>query len=249
MIAASPMKRVEQTLTADDNNVDDTNDGVIGEGMSEAELAALIAGFKEWPSLYPIVCLAAATGARRSEILALRWSDLDVDKKTLRIERALEQTKRFGIRFKSPKTRRGFRTVDLDADTVAMLLEVKRQQQRIEAGVTDQTNIDLGLVKLPANALMFPDREGQPQSPRTFTLRFAGRAAKIGFGHIRFHDLRGIHATALLDANIPIHTVAARVGDDPAILLRWYTKRRRSSQADLNLSNAIAAISRGILGK
>jgi len=37
------------------------------------------------------------------------------------------------------------------------------------------------------------------------------------------HDLRGIHSTALLDAGIPVHTVAQRTGDDPATLLRSYT--------------------------
>ena len=38
--------------------------------------------------------------------------------------------------------------------------------------------------------------------------------------------MRGIHSTALLDLGIPVHTVAQRIGDDPAILLRNYTKRK-----------------------
>ena len=42
----------------------------------------------------------------------------------------------------------------------------------------------------------------------------------------------GIHSTALLDAGIPVHTVAQRIGDDPAILLKNYTKRKRLKQAD-----------------
>jgi hypothetical protein len=64
----------------------------------------------------------------------------------------------------------------------------------------------------------------------------------------RFHDLRGFHSTALLDAGIPVHTVAQRIGDDPAILLRNYTKRQRRAEASEKLSSAIAALSSGFLG-
>jgi len=41
--------------------------------------------------------------------------------------------------------------------------------------------------------------------------------------------------TALLDAGIPVHTVAQRIGDDPAVLLRDYAKRKRSLEADKKL--------------
>ena len=63
------------------------------------------------------------------------------------------------------------------------------------------------------------------------------------------HDLRGIHATALLDAGIPVHTVAQRIGDDPAILLRNYAKRARTRKADESMATAIAAFSSGFLKK
>jgi integrase len=64
----------------------------------------------------------------------------------------------------------------------------------------------------------------------------------------RFHDLRAIHATALLDAGIPVHTVAQRIGDDPAALLRNYAKRKRTRKADANLAAAIGAFAAAFLG-
>jgi integrase len=62
--------------------------------------------------------------------------------------------------------------------------------------------------------------------------RFRPQGRLFGFGKTRFHDLRGIHYTPLFDAGIPVHTVAPRIGDDPAVLLRNYTKRMRAKQTD-----------------
>jgi integrase len=87
-----------------------------------------------------------------------------------------------------------------------------------------------------------------PRIPRSVSQAFARRAETLGFGRTRFHDLRGIHSTALLDAGIPVHTVAQRIGDDPATLLRNYTKRKRSKSADKNLSEAISGLAAGFLG-
>jgi len=68
-------------------------------------------------SIYPIVALAIATGMRRGELLALRWKDIDTDGARLRVERSLEQTKKNGLVFKSPKTKHGRRTICLPAST------------------------------------------------------------------------------------------------------------------------------------
>jgi integrase len=258
MITANPMTRVEQVPNPDGQVLDseelDDNTDDIGEGLDETELANLIAGFKP-SSLYPVVALAAATGARRNELLALRWSDLNVEKKTLRIERAWEQTRKFGLRLKPPKTKRGLRTIELDDATTAMLLGAKERHQRIMAGIPDSVTVDLSLVKLPPGALLFPavPEPGEdfdfakPRNPRNFSKEFARRADLLAFGRTRFHDLRGIHTTALLDAGIPVHTVAQRIGDDPAVVLRNYAKRKRSKRADESLSNAITALAAGFL--
>jgi hypothetical protein len=53
--------------------------------------------------------------------------------------------------------------------------------------------------------------------------------------------------TALLDVNIPIHTVAQRAGDDPAVLMRNYTQRHRTAKADVTLNDAIAGACRWFL--
>jgi integrase len=263
LLVANPMLRVEQIPSVkptpveavsepDGLNADDNQDD-IGEGLTEAELAALVSGFKS-SSIYPIVALAGATGARRNELLALRWTDLDTEKKTLRIERAWEPTKKYGLRLKPPKTARGLRTIDLDDATVRLLVRIRESHQRLAAGIPDGVAVDLSLIKLPAGGLIFPNLPAEgasfttPRIPQSVSQAYARRAESLGFGHIRFHDLRGIHSTALLDAGIPVHTVAQRVGEDPATLLRSYAKRKRSKTADAKLAEAISGLASGFLG-
>lgn len=54
-----------------------------------------------WP-----VLLALATGMRRGEVFALRWRNVDLEHGSVRVMESLEQTRRGGLRFKSPKTER-----------------------------------------------------------------------------------------------------------------------------------------------
>ena len=223
-----------------------------GIALDDQELKTLVRGFSNH-HLYGIVSVAAFTGARRGEILALRWSDLDIEEKTLRIERAIEQTKKHGLRFKGPKKERHKRTIKIDDDLVALLLTERERHLRLVAGIPDGVTVDLSLVRLPEGALMFPDPDGlargtftEPRSPESVTKIFDRKAARIGFPNLRLHDLRGTHETLLLDRGVPVHVVAARCGHDPATLLQNYAKRTR--KADTSAASVIGSISKGILG-
>jgi len=81
------------------------------ESLTADQIVTVLAALKgHW--LEPIVVLALSSGARRGELLALRWADIDLDAATVRIERSLEQTKA-GLKFKAPKTKHGRRTISL----------------------------------------------------------------------------------------------------------------------------------------
>jgi len=67
--------------------------------------------------------------------------------------------------------------------------------------------------------------------PRNLTKEFDRKAKALGYVGLRFHDLRASHETALLDAGVPVHVVAARGGHDPAVLLRNYAKRTKKADA------------------
>jgi integrase len=232
------------------------DEGDHGMVLDAAELRRLLEGFRRGSTLFPIVAVAALTGARRNEILALRWTDFDPVNKTLRIERALEGET---SRIKAPKTRRGIRTISIDDDLVALLIAERGKYLRLVAGVPDAAGVDLSLIKLPEDALVFPTGVGgkiargapfgtltKPRRPNAVSRGFTRRASKLGFKGLCFHDLRGSHETALLDAGVPVHVVADRCGHDPAVLLRNYAKRTR--KADVSAAAVIGSLSKGLLG-
>ena len=137
----------------------------------------------------------------------------------------------------------------LDDALVRLLLSIRDEHLRLVAGVPDGVKVDLGLIRLPSGALMFPSlgREmdfTRLRDSRSVTAEFEKRA-RLQFPGLRFHDLRGSHETALLDANVPVHVVAARCGHDPAVLLRAYAKR--TQKADTSAAAVIANMSKGVL--
>jgi integrase len=70
--------------------------------LDEEELARLVRGF-EGHSLYPFVAVAAYTGMRRNEILALRLDDdIDLDRATISVTRNVEDTETHGRRIGTP---------------------------------------------------------------------------------------------------------------------------------------------------
>jgi integrase len=230
------------------------NEANHGMALEAEQLRTLVQGFKD-SVLFPIVTVAAFTGARRNEILALQWNDFDPAAKTLRIERAIEETNARGLQIKGPKTERGKRTIAIDDELIALLFAERNRHLRIAAGVPDGIDVDLSLVKLPANALMFPNPPTSGENfsftklrnPRNTTKEFVRKATALGFKGLRFHDLRGTHETLLLDVGVPVHVVAARCGHDPAVLLRSYAKHTR--KADASAAAAVGALSKGVLGR
>ena len=169
-----------------------------GRALEEEELSTLVRGFRG-SALFPTVAVAAFTGARRNEILALRWSDLDPEKKTLRIEQAIEQTKRYGVRIKGPKKEEHKRTISIDDDTLALLLAERERHLRIVAGAPDGVPVDVSLVKLPDGAFMFPNPPAPggsfslaaPRNPRNTTKEFVRKATALGFPGLRLHEACG----------------------------------------------------------
>jgi integrase len=97
-----------------------------------------------------------------------------------------------------------------------------------------------------SRSLTFPPGEDfdftRLRRPRNVTTEFNRKAAVLGFP-VSIHDLRGSHATMLLDAGEKPHVVAARLGHDPAVLMRNYAKR--TEKADTDVAATIGALLEG----
>lgn len=152
--------------------------------------------------------LLATTGMRRGEVLGLTWQAIDLDGGTLSIRRTLVTTQARragdpGMSWSEPKTDKGWRTVALDAETVAILRAHRTRQleERLAAG-PEYDDQDLVV------ATVF----GKPVHPKTLSWYF-GRAVKIaGLPSIRLHDLRHSYATLALKAGIHPRVVQERLG-------------------------------------
>jgi integrase len=250
-LAAAMRKKILLSNPASDADTPPSSEDEVGQVLDSEELADLLAGFRKF-TLYPLIATAAFTGARRNELLSLLWSDVNLAEKTLTIARSLEITKAHGWRFKEPKTKRGRRTIVIDDHLVVLLSKEREKHLRLIAGVDDDASVDLSLLKLPEDALVFPSFAGanidlaRPRHPHGVSGEFSKRVRKLGFDKLRFHDLRASHETMLLDAGVPVHVVAARCGHDPAVLLRAYAKRTK--KADTSAAAVIGALSKGMIG-
>ncbi len=183
------------------------------EILNAEQIAGVLAKLKSH-SIFPIVCLALGTGGRRGELMALRWSDLDLEAATMKIERSLEQVKG-SICVKAPKTAAGRRTVSLPAFAVEALRDHRRQALELRFAV--------GAGALPADAPVFGDIEGSWPSPHVITLRWRAAVTRLGLPRVTFHALRHSHASALIAAGMDVVSVSKRLGHaSPALTLSVY---------------------------
>lgn len=162
-----------------------------------------------------LAIVALSTGMRLSEILALTEGHVDLERGLIEVRQALEVTTAHGLRLKAPKSQAGRRDIRLPTIAIEAL-----QQHRKELL---ETRLKLGLGKLPADGLLFPNLEGKPLRPSTVSSDWGQLAARIGHPEITFHALRHSHASQLISAGIDIVTISKRLGHaKPNITLAVY---------------------------
>jgi integrase len=193
--------------------------------------------------------LDAVTGARRGEVCAVQWRDLDWDDAAVVMEHSvaldtdehgrpiLENGRRRLVR---KETKAGTsKRPELDPVTLALLAEWRRRV------VARARSIGVDLV---ADAYVFsPDVQGRtPWPPDTMTQRFRRLRARLGLDAVTLKDLRHFAASAMLRGGIDLVRAAARTGHDEKTLLAFYAHYmgggREASDLLANLFDAPAGL-------
>ena len=157
----------------------------------------------------PFFFLSIYTGLRRSELLGLRWSAVDLARRTMSITETLQVVNGKGLMSLEPKTDRSRRLVSLAPDGLAFLagLKIKQREQREALGMT-----------WSESDFVFAHADGSPFYPNTVSKRFGELVKKAGIPHVRLHDMRHTHATLMLKEGVNPKTVAERLGHASVVI-------------------------------
>lgn len=167
------------------------------------------------PTLSAAIMTAALTGARRSELLALRWSDIDLESMTLTIAHGVKRAGN-GEFVLGPTKNHQVRRLSVDTLTLAVLDAHHEYCDRRATG---------GGAVLADDAFIFSwgDPAGRsPSNPDVLSNRFARLARQAGLVGVRFHDLRHAAASTLLASGFDLAVVAGRLGHSQQMLLQVY---------------------------
>jgi integrase len=137
-----------------------------------------------------MVSMIAATGLRIGELLALRWSSLDLEARTLAVRESV-----FEGQFQVPKTKRAQRTIPLGPRAVKVLRQHRDRLTRTEPG-----------------DLVF-NRKGQPfRESKLLTRVLQPAAVGAGLGRVTWHQFRHIHSSLMSDLKVPVKIAQEQLG-------------------------------------
>ena len=141
--------------------------------------------------VFALYYIDLTTGLRRGELLGLKWSDIDLEKGDLRVQRQIGRID--GKIIEMPlKTKNAYRTLPLSADAINVL-----KIQKCKVGNSEW---------------VFPSPTGGPMSPDSVLHMLHRVLKRAGLPRIRFHDLRHTFATLALQNGVDVKTVSGMLG-------------------------------------
>lgn len=209
-VKVNPMLKVKRPAPRKDEKVQEEED----KALTVQELSRVLSCVAQEPLKWrTYINLATDSGARRGELCALQWQDIDWSKGTVTIRRNLQYTPAAGVYETSPKNGKT-RLVDIGEDTLALLLKLRREQaaEHISKWVFNQDGT--------------PDPM-HPQSPTRYFKKFG---AKYGINDFHPHKLRHSSASIAITNGADVVSVSERLGhSDTAVTLRMYAHANEES--------------------
>lgn len=168
--------------------------------------------------------VAVTAGLRRGELLALRWSDTDLDHGSIRVMGSLARARGKGLAITNPKTSRSRRRVELTATAVEALRRHKEAQaaERLAAGPLWRDR-----------DLVFANRQGGFLSVKEIYASYHRVLDRAGVPRLRFHDLRHTAATLMLSRGMHPKVASEMLGHSSiAITLDLYSHVTETMQRE-----------------
>lgn len=184
------------------------------EILSETEIE-IIKKYLKNSTFELLFLLDLATGLRQGELLALDWEHIDLENKTIKIEKSVkevyvyddENTKHIETIFQTPKTANSFRTVFLPNVIIDVLTKIKNK-----------------------DGLLFIDNEGHPLKGKNVSTKWTKILKECNIPHKKFHSIRHTYASMLLQKGVDIETVAELMGHSAISITQIYLHSSSASK-------------------
>ncbi len=191
----------------------------------DAEKANKVLQFFRGNKLQPLIYMTLYYGLRRSEVLGLKWSAIDLKNDIVDISHTVVENLTIVAKDKT-KTAAGKRKYILLPEIKELLLKVKSEQKAYKKafGKEYQNN----------NDYIFKWPDGKPYRPDYITKEFQKVLAKNNFPKMRFHDLRHSCASVLYDKGWQLKDIQAWLGHaDIQTTANVYTHISNSRKNDM----------------
>lgn len=215
IILKNPMEHViipkrKEELITEDNQKD------IRNYWRKAEIKKFLTITKKELSLrdHVIFHLLIYTGARKGELLALTWDDIDFEEGSIRLWKTLFQSNGKHI-FQTPKTKDSKRLISLDTQTLSLLKKWRIRQMEENLAYRERN---------AENNIVFTRTDGTPLRLAYLNEKLNSLVKRHNFHPITIHGLRHTHASLLFEAGASIKEVQERLGhSDIQMTMNVYT--------------------------
>lgn len=160
----------------------------------------------------PMFYLELVSGVRKGELVALLWSDVDTERKTISISKQYVRNPNGECVLSRPKTENSVRLVSIPQEAIDLLLQEHDRH--------------------PDSPCLFPSPvTGEMYHPDSVVNIHKKILKDAGLPHLKFHELRHTFATTALQNGVDVKTVSAMLGHyDAGFTLRTYTHATRQAQ-------------------
>ena len=156
------------------------------------------------PKMSMFFRLLAFTGARKSEVLALQWGDIDFNGKTINITKTVSLDESENAIITTPKTKKSVRKISIDDQTLIEL----RQWKTIQS----QYYLAKGINIFGLDQFLFTNKENKIYQPTLVNEWLYYLEKKYPLKHITLHGFRHTHCSLLFEMGTPLEEVQERLG-------------------------------------